>query len=149
MTKSLLVFAACLFAAPAASAQVQNSTPGSSGANNVGAAVSTPAAGASATSTQKVQNATPGSSGANSVNAAVGPQATAPAPAASASTSGHASAGQGSAGQGTQAGMQSQAQMQAQAQTFNPGAYGKASDCLTAAAAAHAALSQCSAAPQR
>jgi len=44
-------------------------------------------------------------------------------------------------GQGTT--MQAQAGAQAQAQPFNPGMYTSASDCLTAAAAANAALGQC------
>jgi hypothetical protein len=147
MTKSFLVIAACLLAASAASAQVQNATPGSSGSNNVGATLNpaptpapAPAADISATSNQKIQNATPGSSGSNNVAATLNPAPTpAPAPAASATANGNARMGQGMA-----PGTSMQAQAGAQAQTFNPGMYTSASDCLTAAAAANAALSQCS-----
>jgi hypothetical protein len=63
----------------------------------------------------------------------------APAPAASATTNTNANA---RIGQGMQA--QAGAQAQMQAQPFNPGMYTSASDCLTAAAAANAALSACS-----
>ena len=145
MTKSFLVIAAGLLVASAASAQVQNATPGSSGANNAGAALSTPAPAPSAnvapTAPRKIDNATPGSSGANNASAAIAPATPAPAPAASATANTNANA---RVGQDASQGTAMQAQAGAQAQSFNPGMYTSASDCLTAAAAANAALSQCS-----
>ena len=141
MTKSFLVIAACLLTASAASAQVQNATPGSNAGNNAGAALSAPApatapsAGYVApTTTRKIDNAAQGSAAGN--NAAAALSTPAPAPAASATANTNARMGQGSMGMQAQAG--------AQARPFNPGMYTSASDCLTAASAAGAQLSACS-----
>jgi len=120
---------------------VQNSAQGSGAANNAGAVLSAPAPTSASSSgyvapatPRKIDNAAQGSGAANNASAVLNTQTQTPA--ASATTNTNARMGQGSAGMQAQAG--------AQAQTFNPGMYTSASDCLTAAAAANAALSQCS-----
>jgi hypothetical protein len=141
MTKSFLIIAALTLSAPLAMAQVQNAGPqGSSGGNNVGAAVApaasapaqTPAASAD-TGPRQVQNAGPqGSAGGNNVGASVTPApaqaAPARAPAASANT-------------GAMAHSQTMG-------TVDPTNYKTETECLNAAQAAHAPSGACMSLPK-
>jgi hypothetical protein len=151
MTKSFAIIAASLLVASAASAQVQNTAPGSGAANNAGAALSAPAPSTASTSgyvqpatPRKIDNTAQGSGAANNVSSVLNTQAQAQTPAASATANTNANARLNQGQMNQQGSMGMQAQAGAQARPFNPGIYTSASDCLTAASAAGAALSQCS-----
>jgi hypothetical protein len=128
MTKSFLIAAGCLLVATAAWA---GPPPGPQGSgNNVSAALNPPAtapqtAAAPATEpAQKPQIGIPGSG--NNVSAALATPAPAAKPAPQAQQQHPAASAQA-----------------AQAASFNAGAYTNASDCMTAASAAHQPLNQC------
>ena len=72
MTRTLILTAALIVAAPTAWAQTQISTPGSNGGNAVGSALTSPgpATGTASAQTSAPQISTPGSNGGNAVGGA-------------------------------------------------------------------------------